>query len=148
MTAHRGWGSMEMLHMRRIALGAALLLLATEGIAATTPPAGSPVRRAIFEALRPAVEAKVGGNVEFVATYFPVEGTWAFVQAEPQRKGGRRINGKLYFPHDWDHMDGLTTTTILQFRNGRWNLIGSAIGATDAWYCGVRQVSSFAPCGQ
>jgi hypothetical protein len=117
-------------------------------VAAETPAAGSPIRHAIFEALRPSVEAKLGPNVEFVATFFLVEGNWAFVQAEPQRKGGRKINGKAYFPQTWDYMDGLTTTAILQYRNGRWNLIDSAIGATDAWYCGVRQVAKFAPCGQ
>jgi hypothetical protein len=37
---------------------------------------------------------------------------------------------------DWDNRDGLTVTALLQYRYGRWNLVGHAIGATDAWYDG------------
>jgi hypothetical protein len=128
------------------ALAALTLSAAIPAMAASTPPPGSPVRRAIFDAMRPSVEAKVGPNVEFVSTHFLIEGDWAFVQAEPQRKGGKAINGKAYFPNDWEFMDGLTTTAVLQYRNGRWNLIDSAIGATDAWYCGVKQVSFIPWC--
>jgi hypothetical protein len=125
-----------------------LLALCASAVAgaAVTPGAGTPLRRAVLDALRPAVEAKLGPEIEFVVTRLLVENGWAFVQVEPQRKGGRKINGKAYFRTDWEHMDGLTTTAILQYHNKRWNLIESSIGATDAWYCGNRAVAAFAPC--
>jgi hypothetical protein len=56
--------------------------------------------------------------------------------AEPQRRGGKPINGRTYFPEMWDNMDGLTVTAIFRRVNGRWKLMDSAIGATDVWFCG------------
>jgi hypothetical protein len=133
--------------VNKLALGIALCV-ATPSLAAERPPPGSALRHEILNALRPSVEAKLGPNVEFVVTYIGVENGWAFVQAEPQRRGGRPINGKAYFRGEWEYMDGLTTTAILRFQYGRWNLIESRVGATDAWYCDSRTVSRFAPCGQ
>ena len=54
--------------------------------------------------------------------------------AEPQRTGGRKIDPRILA--DWNNRDGLTVTALLQFRYGRWNLLGHAIGATDVWYDG------------
>jgi hypothetical protein len=45
-------------------------------------------------------------------------------------------------------MDGLTTTAILKFQNGRWNLIDHAIGATDAWYCGSKPAQRVPGCSR
>ena len=92
-------------------------------------------RRAILDALRPSVEAQIGPNVEFVVRDFRVIGDWAFVLADPQRRGGGRIDGHLYFPQ-FDQMGGLTVTALLRFRHGRWHVIEKDIGATDVWYCG------------
>ena len=69
-------------------------------------------RRAILEALRPAVEAKIGPNVEFVVQVLRVEDGWAFVMADPQRKGGKPIDGNRYFD-DFDNMDGLRVDAVL-----------------------------------
>jgi hypothetical protein len=134
--------------MRRgLAAGLALTLLglcapaaapAQPGASATAPaPPGSPQRRAILNALRPAVEARLGPNVEFVVTAINVRQGHAFVIAEPQRRGGRRIDGYAIFGRDFETMDGLTTTAILRFQYGRWNLVEHAIGATDVWYCDI-----------
>ena len=109
---------------------AAMLLMAATLIAATTPGSGTPIRKAILEALRP---AKVGDG-------------WAFVQVEPQRRGGRPINGRAYPPADWENMDGLTTMAILKYQNGRWYTIEQAIGATDAWYCAHQPVQRLLGC--
>ena len=92
-------------------------------------------RRAILDALRLAIQQRLGPNIEFVVRDFRVAGGWAFVNAEPQRRGGRPIDGSAYFP-DFDDMDGLTVTALLRFQRGRWSLVDHAIGATDAWYCG------------
>jgi hypothetical protein len=109
--------------------------------AAATPPPGSSTRREILEALRPKIEAELGSNLEFVVTTLKVENGWAFVMAEPRRRGGQTIDGRALFPDMWDNMDGLTTTAVLQRKQGRWTVVDSAIGATDVWYCGTPELA-------
>ena len=128
----------------------ALVSAASLGIA-TAPPAGaqrsvnafspalpnSAQRRAILDALRPAVESRLGPNVEFMVGDIRVRGGWALVYADPRRRGGGRIDGRRIFAN-YDQMDGLTVTAILRYQNGRWALVDHAIGATDVWYCNPR----------
>ena len=102
--------------------------------ASAAPAPGSAQRHAILDALRPAVERRLGPGVEFVVTQMRVRSGWAFVMADPQRRGGRPIDGRRYFGEDFDNMDGLTVTALLRFNRG-WTLVDHAIGATDAWYC-------------
>ena len=102
--------------------------------AAAPPRAGSAQRVALLNAIRPAIELELGRNVEFVPSCVQVWKGWALVAAEPQRKGGKKIDPRVL--PDWDNRDGLTVTALLQFRYGRWNLVGHAIGATDVWYDG------------
>ena len=97
----------------------------------------SPERKAVLDALRPKVEAKLGPNVEFVVALLRVEKGWAFVIADPQRKGGKPIDGYRIFGDDFGNMDGLRVDAVLQKRNGRWVVADYAIGATDVWYCDV-----------
>ena len=104
----------------------------------TQPTAGSAQRAAIMDALRPAVERKLGGAVEFVVRRAAVENGWALVIADPQRPGGGRIDPKRHFPNEViEFMDGLTINAILRFSGGGWTLVDHAIGPTDVWYCGV-----------
>ena len=56
---------------------AAILAMLCLGAAAPS----SAERKAVLDALRPAVEAKVGPNVEFVVALLRVEEGWAFVIA-------------------------------------------------------------------
>jgi hypothetical protein len=93
-------------------------------------------RSAVLNALRPTVEAKIGRDVEFVVQVIRVEKGWAFVMADPQRKGGKPIDGHRYFD-DFDNMDGLRVDAVLQKRGGRWRVVDHAFGATDVWYCDV-----------
>ena len=102
-----------------------------------TPPAGSPQRRAILDALRPAIEARLGPDIEFVVRSIDIRGGWAVVTADPQRRGGRAIDARRYFPaDDLEFMDGITVTAVMRFQGGRWRHVQHAIGATDVWYCG------------
>ena len=100
-------------------------------VAATSPPE----RKAVLDALRPAVESRLGPNVEFVVQVIRVEDKWAFVMADPQRKGGKPIDGRRIFGEDFENMDGLRVDAVLQLKGGRWKLVDYAIGATDVWYC-------------
>ena len=113
-----------------IAFHAVLLALA----AAAPAPAE---RKAVFDALRPAVEARLGPDVEFVVAHLRIEGGWAFVIADPQRKGGRPIDGWAIFGEHFDNMDGLRTEAVLKRTKGRWRVVDWGIGATDVWYCDV-----------
>ena len=101
---------------------------------ATTSP---PERKAVRDALRPAVETRLGPNVEFVVQVIRVEDGWAFVMADPQRKGGKPIDGRRIFGEDFENMDGLRVDAVLQLKGGRWKLVDYAIGATDVWFCDV-----------
>lgn len=95
-------------------------------------------RRAILDALRPTIERRLGGPVEFVVRRIGVRNGWALVIADPQRPGGGRIDGRRYFSaDDWEVMDGLTVNGVLRLSGGRWRLVDHAIGPTDVWYCGV-----------
>lgn len=108
----------------------ALLLTALPAAAQSfhTPPPGSAERRAVLDAVRPHVEGELGAPVEFVVQQLRVGGGWAFVQAVPQRPGGRAIQQ----PHP--DMDGVRTEAVLR-RDGRnWIVVGWAVGATDVWY--------------
>jgi hypothetical protein len=130
--------------VRRLAacLGFALLAGAAPAAAQRAGPVdqplpNSPQRRALMDALRPAIEARLGKPVEFAVGQARVLNGWALVVAEPQRPGGGRIDGRRYFGRDFENMDGLTVSAILRFRGGRWAVAEQAIGATDVWYCGM-----------
>ena len=109
------------------------------GVSATAQPApGSAQRAAIMDALRPTIERKLAGPVEFVVKRVAVQDGWALVIADPQRPGGGKINPRRHFPNEViEFMDGLTVNGILRFSGESWTLVDHAIGPTDVWYCGV-----------
>lgn len=133
-----GRGLIAALALALAALAAPLPAAAQPGVNATAPAAaGSAQRRAILDALRPAIERRFGPPVEFVVTRIQVRQGWAVVKADPQRRGGGRIDPRRYLSAgDLEFMDGITVTAVLRFANGRWHHVDHAIGATDVWYCG------------
>ncbi|MFM6854521.1 MAG: hypothetical protein ACKOUM_10630, partial [Sphingopyxis sp.] len=108
---------------------------AGRGDAASAPARGTAQRTAILDALRPRVEQELGRPVEFVVTCLRVNNGWAFANVQPRQRGGRAIDPRIL--RDWRERDGLTTTALLRFRNGRWVVQDHAIGATDVWYDGM-----------
>lgn len=114
----------------RVAAVLALLALSAAG------PATSQ-RKPVLDALRSPVEKKLGTKVEFVVSLLRVENGWAFVVADPQRKGGKPIDGWKIFGEDFGNMDGLRVDAVLKLEHGRWRVVDYAIGATDVWYCDV-----------
>lgn len=104
-------------------------------------------RKAILEALRGPTEESIGAPIIFVVTTLRANRDYAFVQAEPQRPGGGRIDGRALYGEHWDNMDGLTTTAILRKGGRGWTIVERRVGATDAWYCGYVPVKRFDPCG-
>lgn len=119
-------------------------------LAAFAPPPdlrpGQADRKAILDALRPAVEERVGGDIVFVVETLKLRGAYAFAQVEPRRRTGARIDGRRHFGSDWENMDGLTTTAILRRQGRGWKVVEARIGALDAWYCGFVPSEIFNPC--
>jgi hypothetical protein len=119
--------------LRRLAL--LLAALAALLPAAASAQVEGAQRRAILDAMRPAIERRLGAPVEFVVHRIGVRDGWALVIADPQRPGGGRIDGRRIFGEDFENMDGLTVNAVLRFTGGRWRLVDHAIGPTDVWYC-------------
>ena len=105
-------------------------------LAAVAAPAPEE-RKAVLDTLRPAIETKLGPNVEFVVTVMRIEDGWAFVIADPQRKGGKPIDGWRIFGEHFGNMDGLRVDAVLRDQRGGWKVVDYGIGATDVWYCDV-----------
>ena len=120
--------------MRKLIAAFALFALsATAALAVsfTSPGAGTPQRKAVLDALRPAVERELGVRpVEFVVEEIRVGGGWAFVRATPQRKGG----GAIRNPDE--NMDGVHTEAILRMSGDRWAVQAFGVGSTDVWFLG------------
>lgn len=110
------------------ALGLLLAALPAAAQSFHTPPPGSAERRALLDAVRPHIEGELGAPVEFVVHQLRVGGGWAFVQATPQRPGGRAI------PQPHSDMDGVHTEAVLRRDGDDWIVVGWAVGSTDVWY--------------
>ena len=127
--------------IRPLAAAAAVFLAAAPAAAqirngGTPVPAGSPARAAILDAVRPPIQRRLGGPVEFVVRTMRVYNGWGLVIADPQRPGGGRIDPRRYFSaDDLEGMDGLTVNAIVRLQGGRWRLVDHAIGPSDVWYC-------------
>jgi hypothetical protein len=111
-----------------------------------SPGQGTPERKAVLDAVRPAVEQKLKGEVVFVVREIRVYKNWAFVFADPQRKDGKKFDSvRLFGKETSQMMDGLTVTALLQRSGSQWVLVDHWVGATDVWwssYCddNVRKV--------
>lgn len=113
-----------------IAAAIAPLLIA----AVQHPAAGSAERRAVLDALRPAIEAKFRVPIEFKVNQICVENGWAVVLAAPQTKDGRAAPWRNAMTKDEYDLGGDDVSAVLRLKGGRWNLVESDLGATDVWY--------------
>lgn len=108
------------------------VMAADMAVAWYEPERGSAERADILNSIRPAIEAQLGGDVEFVIEDLRVSDGWAFVIADPQRPGGQKID--IYdtsFAQDAEFMDGLRVYALSREKNGRWYHIDNVIGPTD-----------------
>lgn len=117
--------------MRKLLFALFAFLLAAAPASAQTyssPGAGTPERKAVLDALRPKIEAKLGRPVEFVVEEIRIGQGWAFVRVMPQRPGGREIENPV------EDRDGVHTEAFLRRENGRWVVKEFGIGSTDVWW--------------
>ena len=99
-----------------------------------SPAQGSPERKLILDALRPKAEAELKAALVFVVSDIRVGADWAFVKAEPQRKDGKKLDGKKIYGDSWEIMDGFALTAVLRRKENQWTVLEYQIGATDVWW--------------
>jgi hypothetical protein len=117
---------------------ATIVLVAAANIAPAaaqvfTPPPGPPLRADLMNALRPTVEAEIGGRIEFVVSEFRVLQVWAYTSVRPQRPGGVPIDWlQTKFREAWrnDQMSDLVLA-LLWHDGSHWRVMDYAIGPTD-----------------
>ena len=106
-----------------------------QGGANEAPIVGSQQRRAILDALRPAVAREMRGPVEFVVERLDVRSGWALVWAQPQRPGGGRIDPQVVLtPEQLEFSEGIRVDALLRFEDEQWKVEDYRVGATDVWY--------------
>ena len=122
--------------MKTLFLALALVGVAAAGQAQTrveTPKPGTPLRKAILDALRVPVQEDLGQPVQFKVDVLRVQNAWAFVRGVPQRKDGSAIDysrtGYQITIDEGAFDDGFCA--LLQKQNGTWTVVVYSIGSTD-----------------
>ena len=101
-----------------------------------TPEKGSPVRKAILDALRIPVERELNQNIVFAAENFNVSGSWAFLGGDPQSPGGGSpdYRGTPYQEAKDADMFDSNFFALLKKTGGKWKVVHYAIGCTGVCY--------------
>ncbi len=101
-----------------------------------SPARGSALRADVLDALRPTVERETDGPVIFVVNTLNVMGDWAYVDTDPRRPSGGKIDWrrtKFRDAFEADMFSGLVLA-LLRRQGGHWRVVETAIGPTDvAW---------------
>ena len=102
----------------------------------TMPKPGDPLRKTLFNAMRPTFERELKQKVIFQVDQIRVYQGWAFLSGEPRRPDqgplvykrtayGDAVRADL-FSYDYN--------ALLHKSGGRWKLVTYSIGATDVVY--------------
>ena len=93
-----------------------------------------PDRRALMDAIRPALERETQGPVEFGVRELRRSGDFAFGVLNPQRPGGTPIrwqDTRFAQALRAGAFDGGTTYVLWRWESGGWRVLEYAIGPTD-----------------
>lgn len=123
----------SLIKLAAIAAAAAVTLPTAASAQGSHTPTGAE-RRAVLDALRGPVERVLGPDIEFVVQRIRVQGSYAFVDAFPQRRGGGRINPGRYLS-DYVPDAGFAAQAILRNTGGGWRVARYELNAGDAWFC-------------
>jgi hypothetical protein len=137
MTGSAGHRQRPTWRLVAVAIGALLWLgAAAQAQRIVSPAKGTPLRAEVLDAMRPTMQAEIGGKLVFVVHTINVMGEWAYVSADPVRPGGQAVDWrKTRFRRDYeaDMFSGLVLALLLR-KDGQWTLAEYAIGPTDvAW---------------
>lgn len=111
-----------------------LLALPAQAQRVTDVTRSDPDRRALMDAIRPALEEDTRGPVEFGVRELRRMGDWAFGVLSPQRPGGTAIrwqDTRFAAAMRAGAFDGGTTYVLWQRQPVGWKVIESAVGPTD-----------------
>ena len=114
----------------------ALILLQT---AVHEPKPGTKERKAVLDALRPYVQKRVGGKIEFKVEWLRSNGETAFFSGTPQRPGGadRLDEDDRYAEQDREGMFGGGVAALMKRKGGKWTPDTVWIGPTDVPWDGL-----------
>ena len=107
--------------MRALLLVFLLPLLA--GAAPVVPQKGSKEFREIMAAVTDPVEDAVHQTVTFRINHIRMEKGWAFVDALPLTKEGKRINYAGTMFEDWIEEADEVLWVLLRYKRGRWYIV-------------------------
>jgi hypothetical protein len=101
-----------------------------------TPAPQTPERKAIADALREPVQAKLKKSVVFKIDHLKVQDGWAFLKGMPQRPDGRPMDYRDTPYREQIKLgmfdDGISA--LLKKEGGKWVVVTYNIGATDVIY--------------
>lgn len=118
-------------------MGVSLILPAVAVICAAPASdvgAGSPLRRVLLDALRPAIVRDLEQPVQFKVERLRACGDWAFARVEPRMPDGKPIDfarTRYREAIEAGVFDGAGTYALLARVAGAWQVKAFAIGPTD-----------------
>ena len=123
----------------KTALWTAVLLLSVCEIGANaqekvvSPKPGDPIRKTLFNVMRPAFEKDLKQKVIFQVGQLKVQREWAFLEGTPLRPNGKQIDYRhtVYQDAIDGGAFGYDCCALLHKTNGKWKLVTYNIGATD-----------------
>ncbi len=109
-----------------------LLLTSLAGAAPVTPKKGSKEFREIMAAVNDPIEDAVHQPVTFRINHIRMENDWAFVDAMPLTKAGKRINYAGTMFEDWVDEADEVLWVLLRYKRGRWYIVEKEYFTTEA----------------
>lgn len=109
-----------------------LLLTSLLGAAPVTPKKESKEFREIMAAVTDPVEDAVHQTVTFRINHIMMEKDWAFVDALPLTKAGKRINYAGTMFEEWVDEADEVLWVLLRHKRGRWYIVEKEYFTTEA----------------
>lgn len=100
-----------------------------------TPEAGTPLRKALLNTLRPSVQDELGMRILFKVDEIRTDGEWAYVSAVPLKQSGGRIDySQTEFARGMEegYFDDWLCSLLKRREGGAWEVVALSIGATHA----------------
>ena len=109
-----------------------LVLAFQVGAAPVVPKKGSKEFREIMAAVTDPVEDAVHQSVSFRINHIMMEKDWAFVDALPLTKAGKRINYAGTMFEEWIEEADEVLWVLLRYKRGRWYIVEREFFTTEA----------------
>jgi hypothetical protein len=112
------------------------------------PSLGSPLRKAVLDGLRPAIEKDLKQKVIFKVEDLRVYQGWAYVSAHSLQPNGKSIDftkTRYRAALDDGAFDGDSTYALMKLQKGAWQVQTFAIGPTDVVWINWMEAPHRAP---